>query len=170
MPRRGEYVLVFAATVLLQAFLFDNLNLSPYLYPLIYVGFLLLLPTGMNHALLILCGFVTGVTVDFLSGTAGLHTIASTATAFIRPATINLTIGKDTANENVMPLPINVGRGKWLKYAALAVSIHCIVFFCFEAATTAFLWYTLLRAGGSALATFLLVWFAAAIYPVRGSH
>ena len=84
MRRVTEYILIFVAAVLLQVFLFDNLNISPYLYPLFYVIAILLMPVDLHHASLILAGFVLGVALCLLSVGAGLITIAATATAFLR--------------------------------------------------------------------------------------
>ena len=86
MHRVVEYTLMFIVLVLLQVFLFDNLNLSPYCYPLVYVGFILLLPVTLLPAWTLLLGFAIGAVTDLLSGTPGLHTIAATATAFCRRA------------------------------------------------------------------------------------
>lgn len=165
MHRTAEYSLIFASTVLLQVMLFDNLNISPYLYPLIYIGFILLLPTHMNRAAALLLAFAAGCTVDLLSGTPGLNTIASLASGFVRPAALNLTIGRDAARENVMPLPLTVGRNKWLHYALLIISVHCLVFFFFEAASFRHAGFTILRSLGSIASTTILIWFAAALLP-----
>ncbi len=167
MHRVVEYTLMFIVLVLLQVFLFDNLNLSPYCYPLVYVGFILLLPVTLLPAWTLLLGFAIGAVTDLLSGTPGLHTIAATATAFCRPLFMNLTIGKETLQEVMLPLPLQVGRAKWLQYAAIAVLFHCAVFFLFEVASFRFFGFTLLRIAGSAAATLLLTGFFAGLLPAR---
>ena len=151
MRRVTEYILIFVAAVLLQVFLFDNLNISPYLYPLFYVIAILLMPVDMKHARLILAGFVLGVAVDLLSGGAGLNTIAATATAFVRPAVLDVLVGKEALHEVGMPLPVGVGRGRWLRYTAVLVLVHCTIYF--------------LRILGSAVSTILLIFFTASFLP-----
>lgn len=167
MHRVVEYTLIFLVLVLLQVFLFDNLNLSPYLYPLVYVGFIILLPVGLHPAWTLLLGFLVGAVTDLLSGTPGLNTIASTATAFCRPALLNLTIGKDALQEIILPLPLQTGRAKWMKYAGAAILLHCMLSFFFEAASFRYAGFTLLRIAGSATTTFLLIWFLAGLLPAR---
>ena len=44
MHRTLPYLALFAVVVLLQVFLFDNLSISIYLNPLVYVAFIALLP------------------------------------------------------------------------------------------------------------------------------
>lgn len=165
MHKTLRYSIIFVAAVLLQVFLFDNLNLSPYLYPLVYVGFIVLLPLNTNHGLLLCLSLATGVAVDLLSGTPGLNTIASLASGFSRPAAVNLALGKDLARENIVPLPFTVGRNKWLRYSLLVIALHCTVFFFFEAASLRYAGFTVLRSLGSILSTVLLVWFAASLMP-----
>ena len=156
--------------MLLQVFLFDNLTVSPYLYPLVYAGCIILLPANIDRALLLILSFALGLSVDLLSGMAGLNTIAATATGFLRPALFSLTVGKDAAREGFMPLPLNTGRTKWLRYAAATLAVHCTVFFLFEAMTFKYFGFTLLRIAGSTVTTTLLVWFAASLLPTGRSH
>ena len=94
MHKIAEYGLIFIVSVLLQVFLFDNLTVSPYLYPLVYAGCIILLPANIDRALLLILSFALGLSVDLLSGMAGLNTIAATATGFLRPALFSLTVGK----------------------------------------------------------------------------
>lgn len=168
MHRIAKYGLLFIVSVLLQVFLFDNLNLSPYLCPLVYAGFIVLLPANLDRALLLALSFALGLSVDLLSGTAGLHTIAATATGFLRPALLRLTVDKDAAREGFMPLPLTVGRAKWLRYAAAVITLHCTLYFLFEAMSFRYIAFTLLRIAGSATTTLLLVWFAANLLPGTG--
>lgn len=166
MNRVAEYVLFFVATVLLQVLLFDNINISSYLYPLFYVAFIVLLPVDIKPAVSIISSFLLGVSVDLLSGTVGLGAIASTATAFVRPAVINVTIGREVIHETGMPSPSGRDRGRWLRYAVALIAFHCTVFFLFEAATFKYIWFTLLRILGSVTVTSLLVWAVASLVPI----
>ena len=64
-----------------------------------------------------------------------------------------------------MPLPVGVGRGRWLRYTAVLVLVHCTIYFFFEAASFRYVWYTLLRILGSAVSTILLIFFTASFLP-----
>ena len=44
MYRTVPYIVLFLILALLQIFLFDNLSISIYLCPLVYIGFIVLLP------------------------------------------------------------------------------------------------------------------------------
>ena len=87
MHRVVEYTLIFLVLVLLQVFLFDNLNLSPYLYPLVYVGFIILLPVGLHPAWTLLLGFLVGAVTDLLSGTPVYPSAETVARRLAQPDT-----------------------------------------------------------------------------------
>ena len=89
MYRTLPYLALFAATVLLQVFLFDNLSISVYLNPLIYVAFIILLPLDTPPAVLLGAGLLTGVVMDASMGAAGLNTNAPLPVAFLRPVPPN---------------------------------------------------------------------------------
>ncbi len=85
MHRTLPYLALFAVVVLLQVFLFDNLSISIYLNPLVYVAFIALLPLDTPPIVLLLSGLATGDTMDLAMGAAGENTIATLLIAFARP-------------------------------------------------------------------------------------
>ena len=64
MHRTLPYISLFVVTVLLQVFLFDNLSISIYLNPLVYVAFVALLPLDTPPVVLLASGLAMGVTMD----------------------------------------------------------------------------------------------------------
>ncbi len=167
MNRFLEYTIFLVVLLLLQVFLFDNLSLSIYITPLIYTAFFVMLPADINSGLLLGLGLVTGVAMDFFMGTAGINTISSLAVCFMRPAIMNLTLGKDNSRESNMPLPREQGTKRWLRYASLLVLIHCTIFFLFESLSLHYIVFTLMRMLCSAVFTLLIICFIAGVYPAR---
>ena len=49
MYRIFPYIALFVVTILVQVFLLDNLSISIYFAPMIYLALLLLLPLDMLH-------------------------------------------------------------------------------------------------------------------------
>ena len=68
MYRTLPYLGLFAAAALLQVFLFDNLTISIYLNPLVYIVFIALLPLDTPPAAVLGAGLALGVTMDFAMG------------------------------------------------------------------------------------------------------
>ncbi|MCL2561552.1 MAG: rod shape-determining protein MreD [Rikenellaceae bacterium] len=135
MHRFFEYLLFFVVLMLLQMFLFNNLSLSMYIHPLVYVAFIVLLPMEMATVWVLLLGFATGVVADMTSGGAGLNTIATLPVAFLRRQVMMLMIGKESVDEGGVPSSSRVGAGKFLRYAAMMILLHALVFFTFEVLT-----------------------------------
>ena len=97
MHRTLPYISLFVVTVLLQVFLFDNLSISIYLNPLVYVAFVALLPLDTPPVALLASGLAMGVTMDFAMGAAGVNTIATLLIAFVRPALLRTLYTRDMA-------------------------------------------------------------------------
>ena len=156
MPRFKEYALFFVIVVVLQIFFFNNLNLSLYVIPLVYVVFLLLLPMEIHAALLLGLALLTGVTLDMLTGTAGLNTIASLATGFFRPYILLLIVGKEALNDGGVPCSAHLGAGKYNRYSFIMVLFHCLILCSFESFPGAYYYLTLVRI---VLSTFVTLFF-----------
>ena len=72
MHRTLPYLAQIAVVVLFKLFLFDNLSISIYLNPLVYVAFIALLPLDTPPVVLLLSGLATGVTMDLAMGGGGV--------------------------------------------------------------------------------------------------
>ena len=149
---------MLGVVVALQIFLFDNLQLNLYVHPFIYLAFVLLLPMQTPGYLLLLLAAATGLTMDFLNGTPAVHTIATTAAAFCRPALLRLFAGKELITDGGIPNVRRIGTGKYFRYLLVFIVIHAGVFFAFEALTTVDIVQTLLRVGGSVACTMAVIW------------
>ncbi len=166
MQKVTEYSIFFAVLLLLQVFLFDNISISIYAAPLVYVALLVMLPFNTPHGLLVFIGFAVGIILDFFTGGGGLNTIAATFTGFIRPVVLNITMGRDFWREVGGTLTRGeIRSGRWLRYSALLVMLHCAVYFMFEALTWRYFGYTLLKIALSGMVTMIIVWFIGIIYP-----
>lgn len=132
MIRFLEYTAIFLLLLVLQEFVFDNINLGGVVNPYIYIMFIILLPLDMPGWMLLVLGFGAGAAVDFMSGTAGLQTIASTWLAFVRPTVVGLLLGKDLVYEGGIPTAGRVGTGRFLRYLTVMVLLFDIPFFILE--------------------------------------
>ena len=162
--RRILYFVLFAATQLLQAFLFNNLTLSVWFNPLIYVAFVALLPLETPHGLVLLGGLAAGFAADWFMGGAGINTIATVFAAFVRPFLLELLFEKENIREGGIPSSERLGRWGFLRYLAVFVLLHHFVFFALEALSWARFGQTLLRVAVSGTAAVALTWLAARLF------
>ena len=110
MYRTLPYLGLFAAAVLLQVFL-NNLSISVYFNPLVYIVFIALLPLDTPPAAVLGAGLALGVTMDFAMGAAGINTIATLLIAFLRPTLIRPLYGRENAREEAFPSSARLANG-----------------------------------------------------------
>jgi rod shape-determining protein MreD len=122
----------FVFLVLIQVMVFNNMNLSGYINPSVYLMFILLLPVHINKSALLILAFLLGITIDFFSNTMGLHAAATVFMAFARPGTINLFFKnlEFTGKEN--PVLNKTGLGGFVRYTLALVLVHHTALFILE--------------------------------------
>lgn len=159
MLKTLEYIILFIVLVLLQALLFNNIEISGFLNIYIYMLFILILPGDIaGWALLLLCGLM-GVTIDLICGTSGMHTIATLLMGFLRPSVLRLFVGSDINLIEGAPASPRIGTRKFLQYAGLLVFVHNAMFFFLETLTFVGFGYTLIRILLSTAASVAMIYF-----------
>ncbi len=77
--------------MLLQVYVLFEINpLHKEIVPYIYFVFILWLPFSVSRWWLLIIGFLTGLTIDYLTGQIGFHAAACALVAFTRPLLINI--------------------------------------------------------------------------------
>ena len=180
MYRTLPYLGLFAAVALLQVFLFDNLTISIYLNPLVYIVFIALLPLDTPPAavlggglalgaplLLLTLGLLMGVTMDVFMGTAGINTIATLLIAFLRPTLAGMICGRDNVREGGIPSSARLGERKLITYLVALTLVHHAVFFSLEALSWTHALHTLLRIVVSTAVSAGFIWIIARIFTAK---
>ena len=162
MHRTLPYISLFVVTVLLQVFLFDNLSISIYLNPLVYVAFVALLPLDTPPVVLLASGLAMGVTMDFAMGAAGTLLVA-----FVRPALLRTLYTRDDLREGGVPCAGRLGRRVFLNYLIVLVLLHHAVFFSLEALSWMHLVRTLVRIVVSGAVSVAFIWIIARIFTAK---
>lgn len=157
MYRTPSYILLFIVMALLQIFLFNNLSISSYFAPLVYLVFLIMLPLELPPIAMLGLGLLTGVTMDTTMGIAGLNTIVSLAIVFARPYWIRLLTPREDMRDEGIPSRGRLGKRLFWSYAVGMVLIHHTLFFLLESLSWAHLPGTLLRILLSSIGTLFLV-------------
>lgn len=162
-----RYLLLFLVAVVTQLFLFDSVNLGPYINPLVYITFIVLLPMNTHPFAMLMMGFATGVFMDAFTGAAGLHTIATLFTSYTRPFILNIIVGKEYVVEGGVPSVKSIGTVKFLRYASIVVFLQCIIFFTLEAMNWHYFYLVLLKIALSGGITLLFVWLTSLLFTAR---
>jgi len=123
----------FAVLILAQVLVLNNIYLSGYINPFVYILFIMLLPFNMDRIWLLVLGFITGLTVDLFSGgVIGLHAGAATFAAFLRPYIFRLITSQKEFESSATPSIKGMGFSWFLNYTILFTLAHHLYYFFLE--------------------------------------
>lgn len=121
----------------LQVFVLNNLDISGYLNPQVFILFLLLLPVNADIWLCLLAGFFSGALVDGLAGTYGIHAFSGTALGYFRFFYIKYSLDKEEIERGMTPNIRNMPLVWHLMYILISCLLYHWIAFFMEAFTFA---------------------------------
>jgi rod shape-determining protein MreD len=128
-----KYLLWFVCLVLLQEFLFNNIQFIHFLSPYIYIFLILILPFNMHPSYVMLISFGLGLSVDIISaGILGAHAAACTAVAFCRNFIIKITIPRVEYESISTSTAMQIKLKIFVLYAFPFVFLHHFILFLLE--------------------------------------
>jgi rod shape-determining protein MreD len=127
-----SYFLRFAGLLLLQLLVINNIELSSYINPYIYVAFILLLPVNTKPWHVVIISFLVGATVDAFSSTPGLHIAATNFMGFVRIHYLRATTTKEDQEGRVIPSLSQKGIVWFCVYGFVMILLHHIPLFFLE--------------------------------------
>ncbi len=139
-----KYAIMFIVLVLTQVLFLNQVQISGFVNPYIYILFILLLPLNAPRYIVLLGGFFVGLSVDIFSNTLGIHAFASVFIAFLRPVIIRAITDREEDMSDYPGLAQN-GVGWFLYYTSLMVFLHHSVLFFIEVFTLSDFFGTLYR-------------------------
>ncbi len=126
--------LVLAQLLILKQIYLGEGFLS-FFYFLVYPLFIFLLPLRTPRWLVLLLGFLLGITIDFGYNSLGVHTSAAVFTAFMRSPVLGLLEPRGGYNLNVSPTKVRMNWGWFIQYVSILLAIHLFIYFSVEAFT-----------------------------------
>lgn len=157
MNNYGKLIIQFLALILLQVLILNHIRVGLYINPYVYILFVLLLPFSTPRWLLLVLGFVTGLTVDWFTATPGLHAGATVFMAFMRPSIIKLVSGNREIDPDESPGIHATGKRWFFAYSFLLVMLHHATLFFLEVFSFAQAKDTLLRVLSSTFFSELII-------------
>ena len=159
MHRIPQYAILFIVLILLQAFMFDNLALSTYFNPMIYVVFIILLPIESLPVTVLLSGLALGLTADFFTGGQGLNTAATLPAAFLRQPLLSHLCDRDSLRDGGIPSAERFGNEwRFIQLAVTVILVHHTLYFVLESFSWHQMPHVLLRLVLSGGFTLLFAW------------
>ncbi len=124
----GRFVLLMA----LQLLVLNHVYLGGYVMPMLYVLFILMLPTDTGRIPMLLIAFGTGLLVDVMNNMLGFHALACTVMAMLRILFADriLTRGEPVTIEK--PSIYSVTPQYFFSYLVLMLGAFYLVFYTVE--------------------------------------
>jgi rod shape-determining protein MreD len=154
------YLFLFVVLIVTQLLVFNNIELSGYINPYVYVLFILLLPFDVPRVVLLLSAFLLGLCIDLFMGTPGVHSSATVLMAFARPLVLAVFSPREGYQTGTQPRMMQFGLEWFIKYTVLLVLIHHFALFYLEVFTLHHFFSTFLRAISSTLLTSVILIFS----------
>ncbi len=164
MQKNLLYIGAFVALVLLQIFLLDNISLSVFFHPMIYIAFVIMMPLDYKPLSVLLLSALMGLIIDMLTGMNGLNVIATTAVGFMRPLMLRLAVGHAMGADDSVPQLHRLSPKHLAWYIVLMTTLHSAIFFMLESLSLSNLPYTLLRLVVSASTASLMSWYIVKLF------
>ncbi|MCM1037093.1 MAG: hypothetical protein NC406_07205 [Bacteroides sp.] len=156
-------LLTYLVLVPAQALFFNHLVLFNVAVPLVFVFMVISLPVTFSANVAMTVGFLTGLSIDILSDTPGVNTIACTLLAFVRRPVFHLYIASDNDLAEQRPSPRTMGAAAYMKYALTMCVLYCLMVFAIESMRVFSLRLFMLRTLASSVFTFVIVYAIASL-------
>jgi rod shape-determining protein MreD len=124
-----KYIIRFVLFILLQAYVLDKVPpLHEFIKPYLYFLFILWLPFTMPRLGLMVIAFIFGLTMDYFSGTPGLHAACCVLIAYVRPLILNVLLPQEkTEFSYAEPSIKSMGLAPYSVYILLLTFIHHVL-------------------------------------------
>ncbi|MCQ2227191.1 MAG: rod shape-determining protein MreD [Bacteroidales bacterium] len=152
-----KLLLIFVLCELTQLLIFNNLQISGFINPYVYILLILTMPFGTSSWLMMLVSFVLGIIIDIFCDTPGMHAGACVLIGYLRQYVLKYIAFRDEYKSDSFPTISIYGSVWYVKYALIMVSIHHVALFFIEQFDTIFFWPTLLRIVLSIVATMFFI-------------
>lgn len=150
----------FLFLVLFQVLILNNIQLSGYLNPFLYVLFILMLPLETPKWLVLVLSFLLGISVDIFSDTGGMHAAASVCMAFLREPVMKMISSHDGYDVIQKPTLKQFGLGWFFSYSGILVLAHHFILFYLEVFHFTEFFSTFLRVLLSSIFTLILIFIS----------
>tara|TARA_B000000475_G_scaffold267718_1_gene259178 strand:+ start:2818 stop:3327 length:510 start_codon:yes stop_codon:yes gene_type:complete len=151
-----QHTIRFFILASIQILVLNNVQISGYINPFVYILFIMLLPPKMPKAIVLILAFVMGFTIDVFSDSYGIHSSATVLLAFLRPkvlALVSVKGGEDLEEIGIKQLKIN----RFFTYSGILCLIHHFTLFYIEAFRVNEFFDTFLRALYSSFISILMI-------------
>lgn len=119
-------IIRFVVFILFQVYILNQVPpLHQFLVPYLYFLYILWLPFTINRFWLLIISFLFGLSLDYFTGTYGLHAAPCVLIAYIRPFLLNLLIPQETTEQSyIEPSHKSMGWAPYALYVGILSFVH----------------------------------------------
>lgn len=165
-------IIRFILFLLVQAFVLNKIPpLHQFIVPYLYFIFILWLPFSINRFFLMLVAFIFGLSLDFLTGTPGLHAAPCVLIAYLRPFLVNLLLPQESVELSyIEPSIKSMGWAPYSIYVLLLTFIHHFYLVFIEWLQFDDMLYLLGKVTGTTAVSILLIFLTEMLFFRKGKY
>ena len=165
-------IIRFILFILFQVFILNKVPpLHQFIIPYLYFLFILWLPFSINRFFLLVISFVFGLSLDYFTGTQGLHAAPCVLIAYVRPFLLNLLIPKETTEQSyIEPGPKSMGWAPYALYVGVLTFLHHFYLVLIEWLQFGNLVYFLGKVASTTAISLLLIFIAELLFNRKGRY
>jgi hypothetical protein len=158
--------------ILVQVYVLNQIPpLHQFIVPYIYFLYILWLPFHINRLALLFLSFIFGLTLDYFTGTYGLHAAPCVLIAFIRPGLLNLLIPQDTLEISYMePSRKSMGWAPYALYVGVLTFVHHFYLVLIEWLQFGNFLFFLGKVAGTTVVSLLMILLVEMLFPRKGRY
>ena len=164
-----QHTIRFFILVGIQILVLNNVQISGYINPFVYILFIVLLPPKMPKSIVLILAFILGFTIDVFSDSYGIHSSATVLLAFLRPKVLTLVSikgGEDLEEIGIKQLRIN----RFFTYSGILCLTHHFTLFYLEAFRLNEFFDTFLRTLYSSIISILMILLIESLFSNKKSR
>jgi hypothetical protein len=155
---------IYIGLMLLQIFIMDGVDIVGFGKPMVYMLFILLVPVSIPAALVMILGFFTGLSLDLLTNSGGLHAASLTMMAFARKFILQFYAPTSGNDKTALPDIEDQGFQWFALYSFLLIVVHQFSYYFIERFSFSNFTFTTLRALSGIVISTILVWLLALLF------
>lgn len=145
--------------------------LHQFIVPYLYFLFILWLPFNINRFWLLVISFIFGLTLDYFTGTLGLHAAPCVLIAYLRPLLLNLLIPQETTEQSyIEPAPKSMGWAPYGLYIGLLTFTHHFYLVLIEWLQFGNFMYFIGKVLGTTAVSLLLIFITELLFTRKGRY
>lgn len=152
-------IIRFVVFILFQALILNKIPpLHRFIVPYLYCLYILWLPFNINRSWLMIVAFLFGLSLDYFTGTPGLHAAPCVLIAYIRPFLINVLIRQEDIEAHYSePSVTSMGWAPYFIYIVLLILLHHAYLVLIEWLQFENIWYFLGKVISTTAISMLLI-------------